>query len=392
MNNRIAHTAEARSVNRADRTIDVVASTNALDSFNTRIDPNGWELEQFRKNPVITWAHDDRGFTASGGRPIAKAENTRVEDGKLKMRLRFPQQGKFPFADECFELMADGFLNAVSVGFDPVEYRDEQTESDGNVRVYTRQKLLEVAVVTIPSNDEALVERARRQNIDVEEARARIERLELMAKQETEEREIGNVKIQVRVMDLPEVDAVLADVQKHGAYFAKKQPANRAATKVLEKFYKRVLNEEPPADEEAAWNKMGEAVDAMQETTPEISTEPQPEPKTEEVVEAAETPAPVTEETPAPEPEATPEIQGEPLDKPSTDSPVEAPPAERKAFVQVSLSDLTKLGANLSRNFADVGVEALRRGIPAKEVGQLIDGAKASVSNSLSLLPHGNNS
>ena len=181
MNNRIAQTAELRAVNRGQRTIDVVASTFDIDSYGTRIDPKGWVLDKFLKNPVITWAHDDRGFTASGGRPIARGENVRVEDGMLKMRLRFPDKGKFPFADECFELMADGFLNAVSVGFTPLA-EPEMVDEDGvQVPVYRSQELLELAVVTVPSNSTALAERAKRMNADPEEVRRRAQRLEEMA-------------------------------------------------------------------------------------------------------------------------------------------------------------------------------------------------------------------
>lgn len=350
MPNRIANTAQARSVNRDERTIDVIASTFAKDSYGTRIDPSGWDLEQFRKNPVITWAHDDRGFTASGGRPIAKAENIRVEDGKLKMRLRFPDQGKFRFADEVFDLLADGFLNAVSVGFEPIEWRDETTEEDGSVRVYTKARLMEVAVVTIPSNDEALAERAKVLNRSVEEVRTRIERFEEAAS-EMEEREVGDVTVSVRVLDLPQLDAVLADVQKWRAYFENKQPANRAATKAMEKFYKRILDEEQPADEVKAWERMSEAIDAMEEPEEKLVEEEKPEPQTPD--------------------------------------PVEAPQEARKASVQISVADIACIVERMSQAYVGSGVEALRRGIPPKDVDSLIDGVNNSVISSITPISHG---
>src|SRR3954469_263457 len=104
---------QIRSVNREKRTIDFVASTFAIDSHGTRIDQNGWTFA--RKIP-ITGAHDDRGYTPSGGRPIGRAINLRVEQGELRGTAEFPRRGIFQFADECFDLAADGFIPATSVG------------------------------------------------------------------------------------------------------------------------------------------------------------------------------------------------------------------------------------------------------------------------------------
>jgi len=362
--------AEVRSVNKEQRTIDVIASTFAIDSYGTRIDPNGWELEQFHRNPVITWAHDDRGFTASGGRPIAKAlpEFTRVQDGELKMRLMFPQKGIFPFADEVFGLLADGFLNAVSVGFEPIESKFVK-EGDQEVRIFTKQRLLELAVVTIPSNDEALAERAKRQNQELPEVKLRVENLERMAKEETQEARFGTMSIQVRVTDLPAFEKAMEEIQKCRSYMEKKQPVNKAASKVLKKFYSEVLGDDPPDDEAVAWTRMGEAIESMEPVKEE-------EPVTVEleadaVVETVETPLDV----PAPEP--VPVV-------------VEAPQPERKASVQIPVAELLAFPERMTKALADAGVEALRRGVPIKETKALIDGMQSSVSTSFTFVQHGN--
>src|SRR4051795_13072718 len=87
-----------RAVNTEERTIDVIASTFGKDSYNTRIDQDGWDLAVFKTNPVILWGHDDRGYTGSNGMPVAKAENVRVENGRLMMTLRFPSKETDEFA------------------------------------------------------------------------------------------------------------------------------------------------------------------------------------------------------------------------------------------------------------------------------------------------------
>jgi HK97 family phage prohead protease len=360
MTNRIAQTSEVRSVNREERTIDVVVSTFAGDSYGTRFDPNGWDLEQFRRNPVITWAHDDRGYTPSGGRPIAKGENVRVEDGKLKMRLRFPTAGKFVFADECFELMADGFLNATSVGFDPIEWKDEQVEG-GMLRTFTKQKLVEVGVVTIPSNDEALAERAKAMNADLTDVRGRIERLERMAAQPSPE-----------------------DVEKWRKYYANKQPANRASTGVLERFFKS-RGEKQPDNEVAAWKRMAEllGVPAAEEKPAGAEPETAPEPLAAEP--APEAAPEVKPEEPQPEPKPEePKEEPEPTPPPPAEAP-QAPPEEAPPARSYPLSALKALPQALIDASLRAARESAERGEPVTDPNVLVEqvGSKlfASLSN-----------
>jgi hypothetical protein len=44
----------------------------------------------------------------------------------------------------------------------------------------------------------------------------------------------------------------------------------------------------------------------------------------------------------------------------------------------------------MARSYTDAAVEALRRGIPLKEVDSLIDGLNGAVTQSLSTLSNGN--
>jgi len=160
---------QLRGVNRDQRTVDIVASTFDLDSHGTRIDPKGWDFEQFKKNPVICLQHDSYGRegSSSHGLPIANAvpETIRVENGKLVMRVRFPKEGTFPLADTVFNLVCEGFMHGISVGFDPdMEAVEQVTEDDAEgrsqvVHVFRKQRLMEVSFVTIPSNDNGMVQR-----------------------------------------------------------------------------------------------------------------------------------------------------------------------------------------------------------------------------------------
>lgn len=42
-----------------DRSVDFVISTGALDRYNSTIAVDGWQTENFDKNPVVLWAHDE---------------------------------------------------------------------------------------------------------------------------------------------------------------------------------------------------------------------------------------------------------------------------------------------------------------------------------------------
>lgn len=345
-------TEQLRAVNRDERTVDIVASTFDLDSYGTRIDPAGWDLSVFTRNPVIPLQHDDRGYTGSNGLPVANAipESIRVEGGKLLMKLRFPTEGAFPLADTVFSLVSDGFLRGVSVGFEPIEWEDTEEDEAGtkrNVRVYRKQRLLEVSLVTIPSNDKALVQRAADLKADVTKIRTMTEQVEHFLDEEQEEAKAAETIKQYRPSHL----------LKCVSYFDNKQPANRAATKVLEKFYKRILEETPPEDEAKAWDRMGEAVEALEEKEPETKDEGEI-PVEESVTATVETTVTI---------------------EPPTPPPAEAPQDARKASVQIPMDQLPNLMRSISEACAESVVKASRQGIPRSEWAATIDAAGHSI-------------
>lgn len=125
----------------ADGSFRVLASTAAIDRQGDTVRQDGWELENFKKNPVILWAHNYDEL------PIGKATDIGVSVQGLEITFEFaPAEGN-PKAAQVQKLMEEGFLNAVSVGFIP-------KERNGNVII--RSELLELSVVPVPANQEAL--------------------------------------------------------------------------------------------------------------------------------------------------------------------------------------------------------------------------------------------
>ena len=152
---------EVRSIDEKTRSIEVVASTDAVDLHGTIL-VQDWEedggLDRFRQNPVILWAHNATWGTEE--LPIGRASETRMEDGKLVTRIEFAPVEVSELAERCWNAYRLKFLRAVSVGFWPRSYRWE--ERDGReVLVLFRNILLEISCVPIGSNPDALARSIR---------------------------------------------------------------------------------------------------------------------------------------------------------------------------------------------------------------------------------------
>lgn len=152
---------------------EVIASSGKPDRLGDTIDPKGWYLTNYKKNPVILWSHSSGGFGTPAIPPVAKADKVWVENEKeLKVKGHFADT---PFAQELRSLVEGGFLNAVSVGFIPLVedakgeiemeekmYRqafDEEVEKGtyGEGEHFTKQELLELSWVAVPALATALV-------------------------------------------------------------------------------------------------------------------------------------------------------------------------------------------------------------------------------------------
>lgn len=133
-----------------------VASDESVDSYNSVISADGWDLERYEKNPVVLFGH------ASWSHPIGKGR-AYVEDKKLMLDVTFLGEDVNPLAERTLRILDEGLMGA-SVGFEPVEWEVDEARETGdedwwNVPLkYTKQRLLEVSVVTLPANPNALPE------------------------------------------------------------------------------------------------------------------------------------------------------------------------------------------------------------------------------------------
>lgn len=146
---------QVRKVDEESRQVTVVVSTGDVARDGAIIEQSGWSLANYERNPVVLWAHNDRDL------PIAKTVRTITGDREMVQIHQFATHRK---ANEVFDLVREGFVNATSVRWIPgeTEQRKLGTGKEArNVLVFTRgHELLETSYVPIPSDPGAMVVRA----------------------------------------------------------------------------------------------------------------------------------------------------------------------------------------------------------------------------------------
>lgn len=149
-----------KAVDDAKRSIRFVFSDGSVDRAGDTIDPLGWELGAFNENPVALWAHN------SFDPPIGRASNVLIEGSRLMGDIEFAAADVYAFGDTIYRMVKAGYINAVSVGFMPIDYKwaDDDDARPWGID-FLKQELMEISVVPVPCNANALLE-ARAKGID----------------------------------------------------------------------------------------------------------------------------------------------------------------------------------------------------------------------------------
>ena len=142
-------------------TLDFIASTATLDRYHEVIEPAGWRLDAYRRNPVFQNSHNYGDILFTLGKAVTTEVRAIGERQALCQRIQFATEVN-PIARIAYGLYKGGFLNAVSVGFIPLKWEDGTGERGASEREssprrrYLEQELLEVSAVAIPANTDAL--------------------------------------------------------------------------------------------------------------------------------------------------------------------------------------------------------------------------------------------
>lgn len=151
-------------VDEDSRKVVFVASTEARDRHGTIIKMSAWRLDNFNANPITAYMHETSGDWWSGRAAdpdfILGPGRAWIEDGNLMIEIDFEDEetDKNPLAEKIYRKVRKGTLRAVSVGFRAMDGHFGRMEDDEDTGTYYFDdvELLEVSVVNIPSNPEAL--------------------------------------------------------------------------------------------------------------------------------------------------------------------------------------------------------------------------------------------
>lgn len=150
----VAGLSRAATITRGeDGSVSFVASTATADRYGDTIDQAGWDTAAYEKNPVLLWAHDYATPPVGKVGRLDKAANLTAKD------VTFTSEDQHPFGAQVGRMVAGGFLNTVSVGFLPVEWEERYAEGGQFLGFhFKKMELLEISVVPVPANPQALVE------------------------------------------------------------------------------------------------------------------------------------------------------------------------------------------------------------------------------------------
>lgn len=144
---------EIRAINPEQRTIDFVISTERVDSYGTVFKMDGWDLESYRSNPVVAYNHYALGPDPDG---IIGTSEVRIENNELVATLTL-EEGN-PTADKVLRKLQNGTLRGASIGAIILDghWGVRSSGEDPDVLYFTKQRLVEWSVVSIPSNPDAV--------------------------------------------------------------------------------------------------------------------------------------------------------------------------------------------------------------------------------------------
>lgn len=125
-------------------------TNDRLNSYGYRVLTDGVDLSLYEHNPVLLYMH-------RRGQSIGVMKDIRRENGEITAEPDFDEATEL--SRQCKKQWEFGSLRMVSIGFDVIETSEspEHLVSGQRYPTITKSKLLEVSVVDIGANDDAIV-------------------------------------------------------------------------------------------------------------------------------------------------------------------------------------------------------------------------------------------
>ena len=192
---------EVRKDEQGSRKITFVASDGTRDSAGTVLNVNGWKLDRFNSNGIIGYQHKVYGGWDDTDNPdnVIGKGYAYVKDGQLLVDVEFEPAEINELAEKIYQKLLFGSLKAVSVGFMPVGKGqwgkdDESLDGKNPTYYYAGQELLEVSVVNIPANPNALKKGVELQDSEMEQLRSEFVKEVEMPEQEDDAERLASCR------------------------------------------------------------------------------------------------------------------------------------------------------------------------------------------------------
>lgn len=141
-----------------DRSVMFTISKEVVDRDGDILRASGVDFGNYMKNPVFLSFHNSREY------PLGKVTKFWVEGDSVKAIVYFPTieelssnpeqaSEKAKLVDFTYHCYKTGMLNAVSVGFIPIEWKETENGFD-----ILKWELLEFSAVAVPANQDAIAQ------------------------------------------------------------------------------------------------------------------------------------------------------------------------------------------------------------------------------------------
>ena len=148
---------------------EFIISTSTRDRHKTILNPEGWNLDNYRKNPIVGYQHNIYGSMFGDDNPDMLLGHSEVyldTAGDLIGVPEFEPEDINPLAAKIAKKIKFGTIRATSVGFYPLAndkgeegYYGKGAEARGKENetyYFYGQELLEWSIVNLPSNPDAI--------------------------------------------------------------------------------------------------------------------------------------------------------------------------------------------------------------------------------------------
>ena len=142
---------EIKSSDEDKREITAIASSEKIDRDGDLVRVDGINIKEYKKNPVVLFAHDHSSL------PIAKTTKIWKENKNLMVKMQFTQPEENSMGDTVYKLIKGDYLKSLSIGFKP-DWDSAVRLEKSNGWDFKSSNLYEISIVPIPANVASVVQ------------------------------------------------------------------------------------------------------------------------------------------------------------------------------------------------------------------------------------------